>query len=598
MRSTQSYTMTATKSRAYLSPSLVLLALDWADGEQRDDFLGFAIKRTPGFLDFKTNERATSSWLPNRLDFNGPQEAGQPDFPTDQAPVQKFMWWDARLEGLTPADAIQYDVFAVTGKPANLQLEPGTQSSITVHLPMHVEFGIGTWFNRAVMSSQAFSRMVNAMNLQGALPSDDQALTLRQWLANAMETPVPNLIANAKSIVGAIYHLTDVLWIVPAFDGVMSKANVALVYDSHRTKDAKTGQLLPGPNDDAIKTLSKVTFHPRDKTNIMHNKFLVDGVALSTASATPERLTCGSANYTTEGLTSQANLVHTFESPELARLYFDRFELIKGNPSLQASGAANTGWSKTVSVGDAGIRAFYSPEKAADTSVAMETIVQAVHEARSSVVFCLFTPTDQDLRDACFSIGDAGKMMFGIVNHIAHSEPSAEPNAGGKIPADKLAALEIYHRSRTKKDVIGAEFFDAKALPAGFDLEVNVFPGEHPPPYPPVIIHHKFIVIDAETDNPTIYTGSANMSGNSVYKNDENLLEIKGSPRLARLYLAEFMRLYEHYRARAQFIAFKQSGHAPAAAGFALTPDRRWAKAHYTPGTLQFRSRTRLLSID
>ena len=49
------------------------------------------------------------------------------------------------------------------------------------------------------------------------------------------------------------------------------------------------------------------------------------------------------------------------------------------------------------------------------------------------------------------------------------------------------------------------------------------------------------------------------MSGNSVFNNDENLLEIKGS-RLACIYLAEFLRLYEHYRARAGFIEFRQWG--------------------------------------
>lgn len=64
-------------------------------------------------------------------------------------------------------------------------------------------------------------------------------------------------------------------------------------------------------------------------------------------------------------------------------------------------------------------------------------------------------------------------------------------------------------------------------------------------------IHHKFIVIDAQTDNPIIYTGSNNLGNNSTHRNDENLLEIKGSPELAQTYFAEFMRLYEHYRARA-----------------------------------------------
>ncbi len=64
-------------------------------------------------------------------------------------------------------------------------------------------------------------------------------------------------------------------------------------------------------------------------------------------------------------------------------------------------------------------------------------------------------------------------------------------------------------------------------------------------------IHHKFIVIDAETAQPTIYTGSNNLSNNSTHNNDENLLEITNCPELAQTYFAEFMRLYQHYRARA-----------------------------------------------
>jgi phosphatidylserine/phosphatidylglycerophosphate/cardiolipin synthase-like enzyme len=204
-----------------------------------------------------------------------------------------------------------------------------------------------------------------------------------------------------------------------------------------------------------------------------------------------------------------------------------------------------------VSVGDAGIRVFFSPEKGqpGDPSLSIETIVASIHAARSSVIFCLFTPTDEQLRQACFAVGDAGKMMFGLVNRIARTEPGVTPTTTGNIPADQLAALELFHRSRNQMDTIGAEFFSAALTPAGFDTEINVFPGENPPPFPPVIVHHKFIVIDAETDSPVIYTGSANMSGNSVFNNDENLLEIKGSPRLAQLYLAEFLRLYEHYRA-------------------------------------------------
>ena len=70
--------------RAYLSPSLVLLAMDWPDGAIRNDFLGFAIRRTPGFKNLQTGVVAASDWLPNRLSFDGPPAEGQPDFPSKQ----------------------------------------------------------------------------------------------------------------------------------------------------------------------------------------------------------------------------------------------------------------------------------------------------------------------------------------------------------------------------------------------------------------------------------------------------------------------------------------------------------------------------------
>src|SRR5262249_52396949 len=117
--------------------------------------------------------------------------------------------------------------------------------------------------------------------------------------------------------------------------------------------------------------------------------------------------------------------------------------------------------------------------------------------------------------------------------------------------------------SRKDKKVLAYSFFRPGATPAEFLPELSSVDlsseSTLPPPKagqkergpPAVHIHHKFIVIDADTDDPTIYTGSANLSNNSTHKNDENLLEIKGNPQLARTYFAEFMRLYGHYRARA-----------------------------------------------
>jgi phosphatidylserine/phosphatidylglycerophosphate/cardiolipin synthase-like enzyme len=586
-------------AKAYTSPSLVLLAMDWPDGEMRNDFLGFAIQRSPGFQDNKTDLFSDHSWLPNRLGFDGPPPNGQPDPPSDHAPIQKFLWWDARLDGLDPGSKLRYEIFPTIGNPDDLNLVQSDSRVVEVVIPEHVEFGIGTWFNRAVMSSQAFSRILKAMGIdQGQEPSVADTLRLRAWLANGMERPLPDFINSASSLVGAIYHLTDMLWVVPALKTTMTQSAIGLVYDAKIEK--KDGEPKANPNEAAIKILKDVRFFPRNKTNIMHNKFLIAGEnLLSKTGGKPTQVTCGSTNYTTGGLTSQANLVHTFASAELAELYLERFRLLKKNPT-KGNTAKETGWSHTVSIGDAGIRVFFSPEPGkphiSDNSLSIETIVEAIHGAHSSVIFCLFTPTDERLRQACFTIGDAGKMMFGIVNRVARHEPDISHSASGKIPADELAALEIYHRSRDKKDVIGAEFFNAAAVPVGFEPELNIFPGTKAPGFPPVIIHHKFIVIDAETESPIIYTGSANMSGNSVFNNDENLLEIKGSPRLARIYLAEFLRLYEHYRARARFIAFKLEGVADGST-LKLQKDRKWADKHYTQGTPEYKARLRMLAV-
>ena len=69
------------------------------------------------------------------------------------------------------------------------------------------------------------------------------------------------------------------------------------------------------------------------------------------------------------------------------------------------------------------------------------------------------------------------------------------------------------------------------------------------------------------------------MSNNALYNNDENLLEISNSPRLAAIYLAEFLRLYEHYRARIAFERFANGQQET----FKLTPDARWARKYGRP---------------
>jgi hypothetical protein len=114
-------------------------------------------------------------------------------------------------------------------------------------------------------------------------------------------------------------------------------------------------------NDGAITLFDgsgNIVFRKRTKTTLMHNKFIVrcDG------KPSPDAVLMGSANFTEEGLTSQANLLHTWQSPALARLYQGRQKVLFADAS-KAETVALAGWSARIRIGDARVRMYFPPER-------------------------------------------------------------------------------------------------------------------------------------------------------------------------------------------------------------------------------------------
>jgi phosphatidylserine/phosphatidylglycerophosphate/cardiolipin synthase-like enzyme len=552
-------------ARSFTSPTLVLLAFDWPDGDGRADFLGFAIERTPGF------GGADKSWLPNRIGFDGPKP-DQSDIPSNEAPIQKFYWWDARINTADRGKTFSYRVIPVRGAPGNLDLNVADATTLEVRIPQVEENGITTHFNRAVVSSQAFAKQFPKLNTA----SEQKAA--RAWLGNGMEQAIPQFLDRAagKDIEGAIYHLTDDTWIIPAF--AHYGGSISLAYNE-TSKDTTS--------DKAIQTLEsggrpEEAFVARTHANIMHNKFLVRVGAADHA----EAVLAGSANFTPEGLSAQANVLHAFESPELASLYLARKRLLDANPKLAATQKDQQGWSDRISVGDATIRVYFPPEPKTSRD-SLDAIVEAVKAAKHSVLLCAYDPTDKDLLDAVFGAADQGKMMLALINRVPTQEPSGDPNR-----ADVAAQIEIFDRSTQTGGIVGFAAFKSSDTPTDFVPERVLWPHEDPKIM--VRVHHKFVVIDGEGDSPVVFTGSANFSGNSLHNNDENLLEITESPRLAQIYFAEFLRLYEHYRARASFNA-RSHGNTDT---FKLTADNAWSKKYFKAGSPEAKARAAMAGTD
>jgi phosphatidylserine/phosphatidylglycerophosphate/cardiolipin synthase-like enzyme len=554
--------------KTYASPTCVLLAFDWPDGAQHQDFLGFAIRRTPGFAN-------NQNFLVNKLAFTPITPQSKPK-PSSQAPFQKFNWWDSGFTTANRGKTFHYDVIPVLGTgPGHLDLQEAALGQAEVILPQFLDGKIATYFNRAVVSSQAF------------LTLQSKPLNVKmEWLANGLQDAVPEVLLESDAFDCAIYHLSDGLWVLPSFKAFYGRGSL-IYFDKGKDTKSQAGA-------DYLAAKRNISEHKRDAiAKLMHDKFIV-----SYKNGHSTAVLMGSTNFTPEAQTVQANLLHILHSPQLAGLYAQRAQLLAANKKT-ADIAKFTGWHDVTDIAGTSLRVFFTPEPGQQRQF-LDTVTAAVQAAKSSVLFCMFTASDEKLMDAIFSKGDSpDHLIYGLINAI--DDPDRPTKSGKKRNNLPKIAATIYHRSAQKKPDTLAYAAFTKAAPAGFlpelraidtspyDVSIKKRPGSKAKAGgpPPIHVHHKFIVIDGDTPNPTIYSGSPNFSKSSENGNDENVLEIKGNTRLAQIYVAEFMRLYNHYRARALWDKAHGSKSEPDEHDSLVLKTTRdgWAKDAYTNGT-------------
>ncbi len=578
--------------KSYASPTCVLLALDWPDGMQHADFLGFAIRRTPGFP-------GGGEFLLNKLDFTPIKPTDKPK-PSDKAPIQKFNWWDSGFSDKDRGKTFTYEVFPVTGTgPSDLKLRQEAKGSVQVRLPnvLDEQGKIASYFNRAVVSSQSF--------LQQEKKSKQAQM---EWLANGLQAAVPEILDESDAFDCAIYHLSDNLWILPSFAKFKGRGSITYFSKGDDTKSNAGIKLLADK--------ANISKHKRDAiAKLMHDKFIVahKGASLSA-------VLMGSTNFTPEAQAVQANLLHILHSPQLADLYAQRVQLLAANKKTSDI-AKFKGWHDVTDIAGTKLRVFFTPEPGKQREF-LDTVTKAVQDAQSSVLFCMFTASDEALMSAIFAKGDSpDHLIYGLLNSV--DDPDKPTKSGKKRTNLPKIAATIFHRTQSNPDTLPYTAFGADA-PAGFLPELRTIDtsefdasvtkkGSAKPAKkkagaggpPPIHVHHKFIVIDGDTANPTIYSGSPNFSTSSENGNDENVLEIKGNATLAQVYVAEFMRLYNHYRARALWEKHhggaKKAKKGTGANGGATPHDAlvlkrtrdEWADEAYKSGTKAFLARTR-----
>ncbi len=277
-----------------------------------------------------------------------------------------------------------------------------------------------------------------------------------------------------------------------------------------------------------------------NQNHIMHDKFfIVDDRFVVT----------GTGNITSTGFNHNDNNWVLIDSPwvaadfkaEFEQMFAGRFGYSKGVPE-----PGEPGYGNRYVVGDTTVEVHFSPQEDA-----MGRILESVENAKESIEFFIFAFTKDQLGSLFISkhhefqrynrcCGPAYQQLSNeeVVEcepvRLTCETPFRERYVRGVIDRSQLHSNGPYHEAY-------------RLLSYGIDMRMDGNDNSYQPGDYQAgggRQHSKTLVIDGQTENPVVLTGSFNWSSSATIANDETLLVIEG-PRVGHQYHAYFNYLYD-----------------------------------------------------
>lgn len=528
--------------KAYSGTNGVLLAFDLAESRRRN-LLGFAIQQ---------KEKGKNwVWLLNSLTF--PDMAHTiPEWnatPSNLAPIQKFRWADYNIN---PGTTCSYRVYPMYVG----QTHPTEHLEVTVKTDDGKPLNHKVCFNRAVAASQGFGRTFPELDAllkrEKNVPIEDWPEEPRQWLENGLLDCIIDFVSRAKNekwaLDIAIYEY-ELKAIVDAVNAAHKrKVNIRILYH------AKSGDEQTSQNEESLKKIPVAKKKGRITSKIFHNKFIVLSKITAAGKRNPQAVLCGSTNFTENGVYRQANVVHVVDNSDTSGSYLKLFEHVWVNPSDVSSARKWIGINNPMD-GGSKLWAGFSPRAG---KVDLAEFINILNNADKDLLFATAFALPGDILDAILGQPNDPVLRYGIQNSTSR--------------------ITGYHSDRT------ADFATPAMLSNGLDTWVKEgLRGQRGN----LLIHAKTIVTNFTTDNPTILSGSHNLSVSASSGNDENYLIMRGDTDLADRYGIEILRFYEHYRFRYYAKKLKLRQVRP------LEVDDSWTAPYYANGSLKESARLR-----
>jgi len=524
------------------------------------DLVGFSIEvQSPGSPQFYP--------LRNRLAFsydasNPPPENGYRNYPSLEAPFQKFRWVHFPYD---PKDGGKY-LYRVTKQhmPQDGKVSPGT--SITLDIALDAESYDGfldVGFTRNFASSQAFTDKYGQIANKIIPAKADDGLGFSKvpgdvydWLGfeayELIKDFLADVLADSSSSLDLLaYDLNepDVVDVLAKLGGRLR----AIIDDSGSHKPPGSAE------SQAAKRLMASAGKPNVRrlhfVNLQHNKVLI-----ARRNGTPYKVLFGSTNFSFRGLYIQANNALVFSAPEVADLFGKVFDQAFTAAGKFASQPIATKWHLVQLSNKPALHFCFSPHQ--DAGLSLTPLASAIEQATSSVLFSIafLSQSGGPTRDAIDRLMEKDVFSYGI--------------------SDKKGKLQV---KKPDGSVGLVDFvYLSKKAPEPFKSEWAGGSGVHQ--------HHKFVVTDFSLPTAKVFTGSSNLSPSGEEGNGDNLVMIE-DPRVATSYAIEAIRVFDHLHFRSAMQEAKKISTLILAKPTAISKKPAWFEEYYVGGTQKEKDR-------
>jgi len=534
-----------------------LLAFD-VDAELAPDLAGFAVECQP--------PRGKPYQLLNRLSFaqaiTAETKPSEREWtPTDEAPIQKFHWVHYPKD--VPPGKFTYRATAmlfVDGEETKLKEGPTAQRTLELRDEGYGDLELG--FTRGYISSQAYAERFDNADIT---PTPTTAV----FDTASFEEQYSWLGSHARKLVFELIDETD------------ADEDLALdvfAYDFDEPDIARRLAAL-GPRlrlylDDS--DIRKETAGSKRKAEALRavearvdaknvrrghfSRFSHGKILIQKRKGVPVKVLAGSANFSVRGLYVQSNNVFVFDDGDVAAIYEKAFEQAWNDPHGFSKSEIAAGWFPEKPIAGAELPSFqvsFAPHT--DSDISLKPVAEAIAAAKSSVLF------------AIMDLGGSGPVLE-AVRALPQRQGLYAFGTTQSVDGD----LEVTAPGSSEPVFIPFGFLHSK-VPEPFRAEIQGGSG--------IVIHHKFVVVDFNGDNPSVFAGSSNLAGGGEEQNGDNLLAFR-DPAIASTYAVEAIRLIDHYRFRA---AMKEATEAEPLR--LKTRGENWAAPYFEADTPKFRER-------